>query len=305
MLHRLIIVIVLVFWAPGSPSFAQTIEIQDRHGTHSFTASPKRVVALTWSLAEQVIELGVTPIGIADVDGYNQWVVQPTVPDGVANTGLRGAPNFERIAELRPDVILLGDRQEAFIPQLERIAPVLQFELFSDTHDNAAVARQTFQTLAKLFDREAEAKARLKALDAKLSELAASVAHAYHAAPPKVSIVRFAGPTAVRAYGGNSMPQAALDALAIDNAWPQPVSKWGFVTRPVTEMGSITDGYVFYIGPLEINEEVLASPLWQAMPIMKDERVDGIDPVWTYGGVFSIGYIAELIAAKLIEAAPE
>ncbi|MEM1298552.1 MAG: iron-siderophore ABC transporter substrate-binding protein [Pseudomonadota bacterium] len=301
--------VLLLLWLglaclPTGPAAAQAIRITDKHGDHSFAQPPGRVMALTWSLAEQVIELGVTPVGVADVDGYTTWVVQPPVPDGVANTGLRGTPNFERIAELQPDVILLGDRQEAFIPQLERIAPVLQFELFSEGHDNAETARRTYLTLSRLFGREAEATARLAQLDTKLAGLADKLAAAYGDGVLKVSVVRFAGATSVRAYGANSMPEAALTALGIESAWPQPVSKWGFVTRPVTEMGGIAEGIVFYIGPLEMEEEVLNSPLWNAMPVSSEGRLHGLDPVWTYGGVFSIGYLAELIAGKLLEIAP-
>lgn len=299
MTRRLLSAFIIAFlWSPITV-YASEILIRDKHGEHRFAEPPTRVVALTWSLAEQVIELGVAPVGVGDVEGYQTWVVQPAVPDGVANTGLRGAPNFERIAELQPDLILLGDRQEAFIPQLQRIAPVLQFELFSEAHDNAVVARRTFLTLSHLFGRETKASQRLAELDASLARLSAEVAEIYDAALPKVSIVRFAGPTSVRAYGLNSMPQSALDALGIESAWPQPVSKWGFVTRPVTEMGGIADGYVLYIGPLEISKSVFETSLWRAMPIVRDNRLDGIDPVWTYGGVFSIGYLAEAIAAKL------
>lgn len=151
------------------------IEIVDAQGTHRFNAPPERIVTLSWALAEQVIELGVNPVAVADVDGYRTWVVQPAVPDGVANTGLRDSPNFERIAEVSPDVILIGDRQAAFIPQLSRIAPVLHFEVFSEDHDNPALARETYLTLARLLRREAHARARLAALDIRLADLAAAL----------------------------------------------------------------------------------------------------------------------------------
>lgn len=111
--------------------------------------------------------------------------------------------------------------------------------------------------------------------------------------------------TSVRVYGDNSMPQAALDALQVQNAWPQPRSKWGFVTRPVTEMGAIAEGHVLYISPLGVDDAIFQTPLWQAMPLTREDRLASIDAVWTYGGVFSIGYLAELISKKMIEVAPE
>src|SRR5690606_24620396 len=139
--------------------------ITDSRGSQEFTEPPERVIPLEWSLIEQVIVLGITPVAVADPEAYRTWVGAPVLQAEVADAGLRQEPNLERIAELDPDVILVADDQITMVPTLERIAPVLHFDTFSATHDNAEAARDTFLELARLFDREALAVEKLAERD--------------------------------------------------------------------------------------------------------------------------------------------
>ncbi|MEL7138967.1 MAG: iron-siderophore ABC transporter substrate-binding protein [Pseudomonadota bacterium] len=289
----------------AAPAFAEPVEIEDGRGMQTIDAAPERVVVLNWALTEQLLSLGVEPVGAADIDGYNTWVVRPPIPDGVSDTGLRHAPNFEQIASLSPDLILLGDLQRDFTPLLERVAPVLQFRLFDEAHDNAAVSRSTFLDLARLFGKDAEADAALSALDERLAAKAEALAEVYGGNPPKVAVVRFADATNLQVYGANSMAEAALHALGLENAWPQRPSRWGLTTRPILGLGELEDGYVLYIEPLEEADALFASPVWQAMPVVLAGRVHAIPPTWTYGGALSVGVLADEIAKVLLAAAPK
>jgi iron complex transport system substrate-binding protein len=40
----------------------------------------KRIVALNWEAAENLLELGITPLAVADADDYRRWVAQPCCP---------------------------------------------------------------------------------------------------------------------------------------------------------------------------------------------------------------------------------
>lgn len=52
------------------------------NGSLSLATTPKRVVALNWAATEALLLLGVTPIGIADRDGYSHWVQNPRCRKG-------------------------------------------------------------------------------------------------------------------------------------------------------------------------------------------------------------------------------
>lgn len=276
------------------------VSVTDSRGEQTFDAPPGRVIALSWSLAEQLVELGVEPIAIADPGGYATWVARPALPDGVTDVGLRQEPNLERIAELSPDAILISDDQIALAPMLERIAPVVHFESFKADHDNGEAARAIFRELGRLFAREEIAEAKLAALDARLTALRERVAAHFGGAPPPVTVVRFVDDARVVVHGENAMPSAALAALGLRNGASIPASTWGIAFRKVEELGRIAEGIVLHIEPFPQAEQVFATPLWQAMPFVREGRFHALPAVWTYGGAMSVGYLADEIAAVLL-----
>lgn len=104
------------------------IVVQDSQGQHTFEHVPSRVAALNWDIAEQVLALGVTPIAMPDIGEYRQWVMKPEVPDSVMDIGSRVEPNLQRLASLKPDVIIIASPQLDLMPRLQQIAPVLFFK---------------------------------------------------------------------------------------------------------------------------------------------------------------------------------
>ena len=86
------------------------------------------MVVINWTLAEQVTALGVEPVGIADLKGYQQQVVEPALPTDVADVGSRLSPNLVKIKQLQPDVIIVGYSQKSLIRVLSNIAPVVYFK---------------------------------------------------------------------------------------------------------------------------------------------------------------------------------
>lgn len=279
---------------------AAAVTITDSRGSQEFTEPPERVIPLEWSLIEQVIELGITPVAVADPEAYRTWVGAPVLPAEVADAGLRQEPNLERIAELDPDVILVADDQITMVPTLERIAPVLHFDTFSAAHDNAEAARDTFLELARLFDREALAVEKLADRDARIAALAEAIKTRFEGDPPPVSIIRFADEARVRLYGSNAMPVHALEALGLESGIDQPPTKWGLSTRKTEELAERTEGIVLHIEPFPQGEDLFDRPLWQAMPFVQEGRFGSLPPSWTYGGAMSIGYLAETIAEALL-----
>lgn len=292
----LVLIACLTFFAAGAMRTAAA----DTEGQRAFERAPSRVIALNWALAEQVVELGVPIVGVADPAGYAQWVMHPPLPDGVADVGQRDAPNLERIAALAPDVILTAGEQSVFRARLETIAPVLHFEPFREDHDNAAAARRIFLDLADLLDRRSVAEDKLAAMDARLADLRDRIAVAYDGAPPEVTVVRFLDAKRVVVYGDNGMPAAALNGLGMVSRYPLAASRWGLAFKPVTELAAIDRGLVLHIEPFAAAGQLFASRLWQAMPFVAEDRFAALPPLWTYGGAMSIGRIAEAVASEVL-----
>lgn len=281
-------------------ALAAAVTITDSRGPQTFEAPPQRVIALSWSAAEQLLELNVTPVAVADPEGYRTWVVRPALPGAVIGVGLRREPDLERIAMLEPDLILASDDQIGFVSHLEKIAPVLHFDTFRADHDNQRAARAVFRDLGRLLDREEEAAAKLAALDARLNNLAQQVRDHYDGTPPKVTVVRFVDDARVVIYGANAMSTFALEALGLETGYPLPATAWGLTMRPVRDLGGIEEGVVLAKRPFGKAEALFGKPLWKAMPFVRAERFRALPPTWSYGGALSVGYLAEVIADALM-----
>ncbi|MDD7806022.1 MAG: iron-siderophore ABC transporter substrate-binding protein [Endozoicomonas sp. (ex Botrylloides leachii)] len=284
------------------------ITVKNSTASHTFKQPPKRVVALSWSITEDLLELGITPLAIADVTGYRQWVVHPKLPSNVIDLGARQEPNLERLASLKPDVILVDGEQASLVRTLHKIAPVLSFSTYQKDHDNVLAAKNVFLRLADLFQRQALAQQRLHQLDQSLAKKAALLkAHfmvGNRSSLPKVVSIRFNNASLLWVYGDNSMPQYALKKLGMEPALPEKSSKWGVTQRKVIALAKINNGIVLYFEPVGAVGDLFTSPIWQAMPFVKKKHYSAVAPVWSYGGLMSIGYIANGITAALLKIEP-
>lgn len=276
------------------------ISIRDSQQLHQFEKIPQRVVALSWELAEQMIELDAPLIAIADVKGYQEWVVKPALPSNIEDLGGRAEPNLEKIAQLKPDLILINALQEPLLKRLQQIAPVMIFNAFSSDHDNPQVAIDIFKKLAKLFGKQQYAAQKLTDMADTFQALKAQLVNAYAGKLPKVSTVRFANTSSVYIYGDNAMSQYALEQLGIAPAMAIEKTQWGLVQKRVLQLSRIQQGTVLYFKPFEQWSQLQQSRLWQAMPAVRNQRVAAIESTWTYGGAMSLKYLAQAMTESLL-----
>ncbi|UMA66198.1 iron-siderophore ABC transporter substrate-binding protein [Roseivivax marinus] len=298
MIRLLTVCLALVTGAAGAAT------VEDSRGTQSFDAPPERIVVLDWALAEQVLDLGVVPVGAPELDLYRDWVSVPEMPQSVTDVGLRTEPNLERIAALDPDVIIASDMAPADVARLERIAPVLAFEAWAADHDNVAAARKILLSIATLTGRTDRAEALIADTEQEMSQLRASLEDAFDGAPPDTAVIRLNDAASVWIYGDNSFPVAALDALGVNAALPQAATKWGVVQKPVEALAKVETGAVIAIRPHLAGSDVFETPLWRFMPFVRQERFAETYPVWSYGGYLSLLRHARAFHDALLPLAP-
>ncbi|NOI72990.1 iron-siderophore ABC transporter substrate-binding protein [Vibrio owensii] len=280
-------------------------QVEDSEGVKTIKAQPVRVAALNWDIAEQVIELGVTPVAVPDIAGYSDWVVQPAIPEGVADIGTRTEPNFSALKKLNPDVILIASPQKDLQERLSEIAPVFYYQTYSEQHSNAAAAIENFKKIAQLLGKEEQANNKLAAMDARIAVLKAELAKAYQGDKPKVTSFRFASTTSVYIYGDNSIPQYALEQLGFENAMDLPASQWGISQKRMTELKKVKNGIALYFEPFPYQDKLNQSPIWKSMPFVRNGQFSPVAASWSYGGAMSILYNAEAMAQSLLTLAEQ
>jgi len=259
-----------------------------------------RIAALSWEPTEHLLQLGITPLTVADAQDYRDWVVQPALPPHVPNAGTRTEPNLELLAQLRPELILITPLLEDIRGSLERIAPVLSYGDFTQREDNLQLQRRNFLHLAAHLQRSELAEQRLRHMEQRIADLRQQLLEHFGGELPKVTLIRFASPTHVQIFGPNSLPQHAMDLLGLQPAQPVALSRWGNIQAPVTQLGTLEDGVVIYIEPFAQQERLFNTRLWQAMPFVRQQRLAGMRATWTHGGVFSTQYLAEAISEALL-----
>lgn len=288
---------------PSEPT-EQGFIIRDSEKQVYFERPPKRIAVLNWDLAEQLIELEVMPVAMPEIEAYHEWVVRPRVSGEVEELGLRDEPNLERLAAVKPDLILIAHRHKGLQQRLMKIAPVLYFDTFSQDHNNAQASIEIFRTLAKLVQKSSLAEAKLQQMDVRIAQLRQQLLNAYRGDLPAVTTIRFSSLTSVYIYGDNSMPQYALEMLGIPPAMPQPVTQWGITQTRLLDLRSIHEGIVLYFTPFDQEKKLKKSAIWQAMPFVQAGQSHRVRPAWTYGGAMSLRYMAEALTESLLEIAP-
>lgn len=191
-----------------------------RHFPHKFgetvlTAPPSRIASLDFGGGDDLLALGVQPVTLRLWTGEGPRGVGPWAEALLTSQPvlLRGAPDFERIAATRPDVILAlwSGITAADYAKLSRIAPVIATPEGIGDFDLPWQARA--RLAARALGREAEAEARIAMLEARLLETAAQ--------HPE-----WAGQTASIAFDWDGTPGAFLPG----DVRVRPLTQLGFTT---------------------------------------------------------------------------
>lgn len=267
--------------------------------------TPGRVVALNWWLAEHLLALGVVPVGVADMEGYKEWVAKPKMPKSVKSVGRRQAPNLEAIRALEPDLILVSGHLKAAVPALKAIAPTLVQTTYETASNPWEKAQEHLLSLGRVLDRESQASDIIQQAKRDFADTRQRLTDA-GLAGQNAFIVRFLDDRRLRIHGSNSMLSNAMEQVGMVNASDRPTNLWGFTPGTLADLGGHPDAWLFYVRPWpEVDRARLqATGLWSYLPMAKKDRIAGVGPVWTFGGVISAPRMANMLAEAILERMP-
>ncbi|MDK9761792.1 iron-siderophore ABC transporter substrate-binding protein [Vibrio sp. D420a] len=269
-------------------------------GTTSFETTPTKIVALDWALSETVLSLGVDLEGIADAEGYKQWVVQPQLNKQAVDVGSRREPNLELLTKLQPDVILISKHMAAAYEPLNKIAPVLVYSIYSEKKQPLESAKSVTRSLGQLFEREAQAKQVIAQTEQRLSANGEQIRAAGNSVQPLL-FTRFINDKTLRVHSEGSLAQDTIQAMALKNDWNEQTNLWGFSTAGIEKLAEHQKANVMIFGPLTDNErkKLTSSPLWQAMAFTRNDSVYELPAIWTFGGLIAAQRFSDHITEQL------
>jgi iron complex transport system substrate-binding protein len=251
-------------------------------------------VALEYEYAEILSSLGVDLVGMSETSQYQQWVGKAVPLRGAPqDVGVRMEPSVEKIAELRPDLIVASARSVSpdVRTQLERIAPVIVLST-EGGRDPLATIAGTVNTLALA----AGVPQAGRELNAKLSQTleanARTVADAGLSGTPAVfALVENEGNSVLfRMHGDGSPIDAVLTAMGFARAWSGAADADGVSYTDVEGLTALPSQTRFLSwtnqrdgDPIQVS--LARNAVWQGLPIVTGRHVLPIaDGLWPYGG---------------------
>jgi iron complex transport system substrate-binding protein len=259
------------------------------------SAGPLRVATVDWALLETLLTLGYPPVAAPELELYSRLVVEPAVPPGVADLGLRGTLNFEQLLLARPDLILSSPFAAWAEPQLERIAPVLSLTIYTAGERPFARAEAATRAISRKLGIERTAEHTVTSAEARLEETRRRLRAVEHR---PVFIVNVGDPRHVRAFGVDSMFGDVLDRLGFENAWSKPTSYSATAPVGLSALADVPDAHIAIVGPVppDAKRTLPKSALWKALPAVRNGRVSVLPPVNPFGALPAALRFARLFA---------
>ncbi|MET9881378.1 iron-siderophore ABC transporter substrate-binding protein [Actinacidiphila glaucinigra] len=248
-------------------------------GSTVLKAEPKRVVVLDVGELDNVVSLGIKPVGLAPTEG------SPELPSYLggkagkpANIGTINSLNLEAIAALKPDLILGSQLRAAdSYDELSQIAPTV----FSIRP--GFTWKENYLLNAAALDKTAQAKANLDAYAKKAADLGTKLG----ADKPIVSMVRYMPEGKIRLYANDSFIGTILKDVGIPRPKNQDIEDLA-AEISAENIDQADADYIFtgVYGDPKATEKSKAqgNPLWKNLKAVKDGHAfDVPDETWYLG----------------------
>lgn len=175
-----------------SSSQSETMNITHALGETSFNKNPKKVVVFDYGILDALDKLGVEVAALpkASIPNY----LEKYKADKYTDVGTLKEPNFEKIHEVKPDLIIISGRQASFYEEFKKIAPTVHMAI--DDKDYMVSFKNNMKTLGDIFSKEDIVEKELKTIDDSVAALKEKAA-----ASGKNALVILANEGALSAYG--------------------------------------------------------------------------------------------------------
>lgn len=271
-----------------------SITIEHAMGKTKVPKNPKKVVILTNEGTEALLALGIKPIG-----AVQSWTGDPWYDhikedmEGVEVVGTESQVNLEKIASLKPDLIIGNKmRQEDLYEKLNAIAPTV----FSETlRGNWQI---NFELYAKAVNQEEKGKELLDEISNRMEEIRNNIGDRIN---DKVSVVRFLAGD-VRIYHKDSFSGFILDQIGFQRPESQNVDDFAEMNVTKERIPAMDGDILFYFTyeqgdgeATKVEEEWINDPLFKQLNVAKQGKVYKVDDtIWnTAGGIIAANLLLD------------
>lgn len=234
--------------------------------------STERVVVLNTGQLDNMLTLGVLPVGSAKAKGADlipdfirdEFGDQYDL-DSITDCGVRANPNLEVIASLEPTLICANSRtDEAILNQLREIAPVVTGAGGGENW------QEDFLTIADAIGQKAKAQELLDEFNADAQAYADS-----RSTSPTVSFLR-TKEDAFQIYGEQSMASTVAAACGLDRPESQTFTDSAGKDISAEQLGEADADWIFY-GVQDGATDPATTSVWPTLTGVQNDQAVAVD----------------------------
>ncbi|WP_425542234.1 siderophore ABC transporter substrate-binding protein [Salinibacillus aidingensis] len=279
-------------------SGGETITIEHQLGKTDVPKNPEKVVVFDYGILDSLDKMGVEVAGVpkASLPPY----LSKFESDEYENIGSLKEPDFEKIAEINPDLIIISGRQQDLYEELNDISSTIFLGV--DTTRYMASFKENMKTLGKIYEQENFIKEELAKVEDSIKDIQDKAEQVEN------SLVVLSNEGSLSAYGPESrfglihdvfgLPAVAKDLKVSTHG--QSIS-FEFLVEKDPQHLYVIDRTAA-IGGDVLAEEALDNKLVRKTRAYQNDHITYLDPNYWYlsgGGLVSVSEMISEIESSL------
>lgn len=186
----------------------ETVTVSHPQGETTVVKNPQTVVVFEYGILNTLDLLGIEVAAVPQSSSIPPFMSKYNDAEAYANAGTLFEPDYEKINELKPDLIVIGGRSSGAYPELSKIAPTLDVTI--DQANFLEDFKHNMTNIGLIFGKEAEVEAALSEIDASIARVQEAAA-----ASGKTALIVMTTGGEVTAYGPGSRFGFIHDILGV------------------------------------------------------------------------------------------
>ena len=253
-----------------APQEVATVTVTDVRGKVEIPAEPKRIVDLSGN-SDILSILGYQVVGTANSDAYDytkfpSYLEETLEGAEIVGYSMQDTMDIEAIMNLNPDLVIISTVQEKMYDQLSAIAPTVMIQL------EALDWKDDVEAFAKVFNKEAEARAWLEDYEVSANAIGNAIKQQYGEDTTYLAFLASGGQFFV--FDGAGFGSVLYDDLDLEKPVGMPTQS--DISLPVVTyegLAAIDADYIFCIATPEDLTVLEKNAIWNSIPAVKKGHV--------------------------------
>ncbi|WP_174615653.1 siderophore ABC transporter substrate-binding protein [Virgibacillus ihumii] len=278
---------------------AETITVKHELGETEVPKNPEKVVVFDYGTLDTLDKLGIEVTGVPH--GSMPDYLSKYEGDDYENVGSLKEPDFDKLAQINPDLIIISGRQSSLYDQLQELAPTIYLGV--DTTRYMDSFKENLATIGKIFDKQDKIDQEMKKIEKSIADLKEKASNM-----DKETLIILANDDKISAYGPNSRFGMIHDVFGVPAADEGiEVSTHGmnvsfeYVVEQNPDILYVIDrGAV--VGSDSSAQQLVENELTKKTNAYKNDNIVYLNPDYWYlsgGGLVSVQEMVNEIAASL------